>query len=112
MTGDRSIGNERSHAYEALWPGGPIGVPTVAPAPRPASLDGKTIAFVWDYVFRGEEIFPALRTGLTEAFGSASFVGYDSFGSIFGGDEEAVLAGLPDRLRDLKVDAVVTGVGC
>lgn len=98
--------------YEALWPGGPIGVPVVSPAERPPTLHGKKVAFLWDYMFRGEEIFPAIQSGLETAFDNVSVVGYDTFGSVFGGDEEAVLAALPDRLRDLGVDAVVCGMGC
>ena len=37
---------------------------------------------------------------------------YDTFGSTHGEDEHAILAGLPDRLRELKVDAVISGMGC
>lgn len=98
--------------YEVLWPGGPIGVPVVPPAARPSTLRGKKVAFLWDYMFRGEEVFPAVQAGLEAAFGTVSIVGYDTFGSVFGGDEEAVLHALPDRLRDLGVDAVVCGMGC
>jgi len=32
--------------------------------PGLGDLDGKTIGAVWDRVFRGEEIFPALREAL------------------------------------------------
>jgi hypothetical protein len=39
-------------------------------------------------------------------------VGWDVFGSIFGGDESRTITALPGRLRDLRVDAVVSAVGC
>jgi hypothetical protein len=98
--------------YEVLWPGGPIGVPVAPPAPRPASLAGRRVAFLWDYMFRGEEVFPAIERGLRQAFGEIDIAGYDRFGSVFGGDEEHVLASLPARLRAMEVDAVVCGIGC
>lgn len=98
--------------FAALWPGGPSAVQRFAPAPRSASLDGKRVAFLWDYMFRGDEIFPLLESDLRHRFRNVEIVGHDAFGSTFGGDEHAVLAGLPSRLRDLRVDAVISGVGC
>ena len=49
-----------SELYEVFWPGGPSAVHTVPAAPR-SDLTGKRIGFLWDYVFRGEEIFPILK---------------------------------------------------
>ena len=97
--------------FEALWPGGVSAVPAVPPAPRPADLDGKRIGFLWDYVFRGDEIFPVLERALAEAYDDVEFVGYDAFGSTFAGDEHETLAALPQRLKELEIDAVVSGVG-
>lgn len=101
-----------SELYQVLSPEGPLGVPAMPAAPRPETLAGKKIAFVWDYAFRGDEMFPVIEDRLREQFDGVTFVGPDAFGSIFGGDEEAVLDALPEKLRDLGVDAVVCGVGC
>lgn len=101
-----------SEEFAVLWPGGPLAVPAVPPAPRPASLDGKTVAFVWDDMFRGDEIFPIIAEAIAATADDVRFVGHEAFGSTFGGDEHAVLAALPDRLREHEVDAVVSGVGC
>ncbi|MBC8239472.1 MAG: hypothetical protein H8E30_03250 [Alphaproteobacteria bacterium] len=98
--------------FAALWPGGVNAVPAIPPAPRLAGLDGKRIGFLWDYVFRGEEIFPALERSLTASFAGLEIVDYEAFGSTFGGDEHAVLAALPQRLQALKIDAVISGIGC
>lgn len=98
--------------FKALWPGGVDAVPVIPPAPRPGSLNGKRIGFLWDYMFRGDEIFPVLERGIADAFEDVEFVGYEAFGSMFGGDEHAVLAALPERLRELEIDAVISGVGC
>lgn len=98
-------------AFEALWPGGVNAVDTVPPAPR-ADLTGKRIGFLWDDMFRGEEIFPILQRNISERFDGVTFVGYDTFGPIFGGEEHEVVAALPERLESLGVDAVISGIGC
>ena len=104
----------RTHGetFDVLSPGGPFGVDISPAAPRLDGLDGKTIAFVWDYVFRGDDMFPAIEQALQQRFAGMTFVPYDAFGSIFGGDEEAVLEALPDKLRALRVDGAICGVGC
>ena len=95
----------------ALWPGGDSAVAPIEPAPRSAGLDARRVGFLWNHVFRGEEIFPLLARRLEAEFEGVEFVGFDAFGSTFGGDEHAVVEALPSRLRDLGVDAVISGVG-
>ena len=97
--------------FEALWPGGVCAVQTVSPAPR-IDLPGKRIGFLWGDMFRGDEIFQMLQRNLTERFDSIEYVNYDRFGPIFGGDEHSVVAALPNRLKKLGVDAVISGIGC
>ena len=97
--------------YEVFWPGGPNAVNTISSAPR-ADLTGKRIGILWDYVFRGEEIFPILEKSISEQYENIEFIGYENFGSTFGGDEHAVLAALPKLLKNLKIDAVISGIGC
>ena len=104
--------NDNEQQFEVLWPGGPSAVPTLPAAARLDTLNGKRIGFVWDRMFRGEEIFPYLEKQLRAQFPDAEFVGYDAFGSTFGGDEEAVLAALPARLRELQIHGVISGNGC
>ena len=79
--------NAQRGDFEVLSPGGPFGVEISPAARRLDSLDGKTIAFVWDYVFRGDDMFPVIERTLAERFNDIRFVPYDAFGSIFGGDE-------------------------
>ena len=97
--------------YEVFWPGGPSAVNTISSAPR-TDLTGKRIGILWDYMFRGEEIFPILEKSISERYENVNFIGYENFGSTFGGDEHAVLAALPERLKNLKIDAVISGIGC
>jgi len=98
--------------YDVVWPRSPRGVRHRALADRLPSLNGARIAFLWDHVFRGDEIFPALADELTTRFPNCEIVGYDEFGNTHGGDEAVVIAGLPDALARRHVDAVVSGMGC
>ena len=98
--------------YRVVWPRG-VKTAGVRPlAKRLDSLEGKTVCELWDYVFRGDEIFPLLRDALRERYPSVRFVGYEEFGSTHGDREREILEGLPDRLRELGADAVISGMGC
>lgn len=97
---------------EALWPGGETAVDQIAPAARPHSLEGRTVAFLWNSMFRGDEIFPMIERALVQRFTGMRFVHAEALGAIFGGDEHAVLQRLPKRLKDLGVDAAICGMGC
>jgi hypothetical protein len=81
-------------------------------AKRLDTLEGRTIAQLWDYVFRGDEVFAALEEGLRARYPGIRWISYKEFGSTHGGDERAVCAALPRRLKELKVDAVISGMGC
>jgi hypothetical protein len=95
-----------------VWPRSRRTVETAALARRSTTLAGKTIAFLWDDVFRGDEVFALLAHELRRRFPGVRFVGHETFGATFGGDEHRTIAGLPETLRDRGVDAVVSGMGC
>lgn len=99
-------------AYETVWPRGKQQQKLESPAPRLPDLSGKTIALIWNYVFRGEEIFPLLEQEITKRFPGVKFIGPDQFGNTHGSDERQVLAELPARLKEFGVDAVISGNGC
>ena len=75
------LGSEKPPAGWPGWPDGrqfafvlthdvegPEGLAKVKPlAKRLDTLDGKTIAWVWDYVFRGNEVFEQLEESLRAA---------------------------------------------
>lgn len=50
-----STANQDDH-YEVFWPRAERRQARKAMAPRLDTLSGKAIAFVWDYLFRGDEI--------------------------------------------------------
>lgn len=95
-----------------LWPRGRKTVDVRSVAKRLDTLEGKTIAELWDDLFRGDEIFPVLEEELSRRYAGVRFVGYRVFGSTHGANEHKVLAALPDRLRELGVDGVISGMAC
>ena len=102
--------NEQQPLYEVVWP---LGKPHWDRRDLNAGigdLNGKTIAEVWDRVFRGEEIFPAIREALRREYPRVRFVEYDTFGDTHGPHQKQVLAELPALLRKHEVDAVISGV--
>lgn len=98
--------------FDVVWPKSPLGVQRRRAADRLTSLDGARIGFVWDYMFRGEEIFPALAAELQRRHPSLEVVGYDTFGNIHGPHEHELVASLGATARDQGVVAVVVGNGC
>ena len=53
-----------------------------------------------------------LASELTARYPGVEFVGHETFGSTHGDEEHEIVAGLPERLRDMEVDAVISGMGC
>ncbi|MEM7252066.1 MAG: hypothetical protein AAF493_11620 [Pseudomonadota bacterium] len=107
MTDTRS-----AEAHPVVWPRSEKTVDITPLAPRLDTLEGKTVCELWDYLFRGDEIFPWLEDELRSRYPGVKFVRYDEFGSTQGEDEAEVLANLPKRLKELGADAVISGMGC
>jgi hypothetical protein len=103
--------SEASIKYDVLWPLGRSTEKAVAMNRRFEGRGAKRIGFIWDYVFRGDHMFPLIQAGLAEKYPGSEFVPYTAFGNAHGHDEREMLAALPGRLRAEKVDAVVVGVG-
>lgn len=98
--------------YDVVWPKSPRGVQPRRAATRPDTLAGKRVGFVWDFMFRGEELFPVLEAELVRRFEGITVVGYDAFGNIHGPDEFRVVEALPGVLDEHSIDVVVVGNGC
>lgn len=98
--------------YDVVWPRSPRGVQRRLRAARLDGLVGKRIAFLWDYVFRGDELFPVLERELRARFAGLEVLGYETWGNLHGADEHERVGRLPDDLRHRGVDAVVSGMGC
>ncbi len=98
--------------YEVVWPRGKRNTPGVHLAKRLDTLQGKTICELWSWMFRGDEMFAVLEKELGKRYPGVKFVSYEKFGHIYGGDERQVLAGLPQKFKEYKIDAAISGVGC
>lgn len=98
--------------YAVVWPRSEQTVKVKPLAKRLDTLEGKTIAFVWDDLFRGDEVWEMATAELATRYPGARFIGHEEFGSSHGGDEHKVLAELAGKLTSLGVDAVVSGMGC
>ncbi|MES2563939.1 MAG: hypothetical protein V4637_14590 [Pseudomonadota bacterium] len=98
--------------YEVYWPRAPRQTGVKPLAPRLSTLEGKTVAQIWDFLFRGDEIFALLEEGLKARFPGVRFVNWKEFGSTHGGEEKHALALLPKRFKELGVDAVISGMAC
>lgn len=89
-----------------------MGVQAHRSAARLDDLDGKRIGFLWDYLFRGDELFPVLEKELSQRYPGIEIVGYEEFGNTHGSDEVERIAALPEVLTARHIDAVVSGMGC
>ena len=96
--------------HSVFWPRSTRQVHLKPLAQRPATLNGKTVAQLWDYLFYGDRIFELLERELQTRFPDVKFVSWREFGNTHSGDEREVLATLPGRLKELKVDAVISGM--
>ena len=97
--------------YKVLWPLGKSSYAVIAPSPRLLDPCDKTIAILWDYLFRGEEIFPLIKESLQKRYPGIKFIDYPVFGNIHGPDSIERVKALPTLLHEHECDAVITGVG-
>jgi hypothetical protein len=98
--------------YEVVWPSGERKQALRPLAKRLDTLEGKTIAQLWDYLFAGDEVFAALEDKLRAQYPGVKFVSWREFGSTHAVNEKELLASLPQRFRELGVDAAVSSMAC
>jgi hypothetical protein len=97
--------------YDVVWPLAPSVAPPGSLAARSDDLRGKTVGELWDYLFKGEEIFPLIRQQLAARYPGIRFVEFEVFGSTHGRDEKELATTLPGLLRQHGCDAVISAVG-
>ena len=98
--------------YAVVWPRSPRQTQLKPLAKRLETLNGKTIAQLWDYLFRGDEVFAILEEGLKARYPDIRFVHWREFGSTHGAGDRELVASLPQRFREMGVDAVISAMGC
>ena len=96
--------------YEVFWPRTARQVRRKSLAPRLSTLDGKLVAQLWDFLFRGDEVLALLEEGIKARYPNVRFVSWKEFGNTHGSNEREVVQALPGRLRALGVDAVISGI--
>lgn len=97
--------------YDVVWPLGRPAFEERAPNARVRHLNDAVIGELWDYLFRGEEIFPILREQLSARYPGIRFVTYDVFGNVHGPRQRELIARVPELLREHRVDAVISAIG-
>lgn len=97
--------------YEVVWPLGRPAYEDRAPNARVRDMNHAVVGELWDYLFRGEEIFPILREQLQARYPGMRFVTYDVFGNVHGPRQRELVARVPDLLREHRIDAVISAIG-
>ena len=98
--------------YEVYWPRTPRQTGIKPLAKRLDTLNGKTIAQVWDFLFRGDDVFAHLETAIKKQYPDVKFVSWREFGSSHGGEEKEALAAFAKKFKAMGVDAVISGMAC
>jgi hypothetical protein len=101
-----------SDNYEVVWPSGRQMKDGKTLAKRLDTLEGKRVAELWDWVFKGDQMFDIWERELPKRFPGIEFVSWREFGEIHGANEHKVLEELPAKLKEMEIDAVICGVGC
>lgn len=97
--------------YRVLWPLARIHIEEKNPVQGLPDLSGKTVAELWDYIFRGDIAYEIFRKKLQERFSGIRFVPFSKFGNIHGPKQREILDSLPAMLSAEGVDAVISGIG-
>ena len=98
--------------YEVVWPSGERKQALQPLAKRLDTLNGKTIAQLWDFLFAGDEVFTQLEHDLRAQYPEVKFVSWREFGSTHAINEKELLASLPQRFKELGVDAAISSMAC
>ena len=104
------MSDEQTH--KVVWPRAPHARTGAKLARRLDSLEGKVVAQLWDWVFKGDIMYAVWEEELSKRYPGIKHVSWREFGEIHGANEHQVLADLPGKLKDFGVDAVICGVGC
>ena len=94
--------------YPVVWPCGERRLKVRKLARRLDTLNGKKVAQLWDYLFAGDEVFEALEAEMAKTYPDIEWVSWREFGSTHGVNEKELLASLPQRFKEMGVDAAIS----
>ncbi len=95
--------------YEVVYP---LGRPTANKRPVAANLktlNGATIAALSNSKYRPDLTFAVIEKALMQRFPGLKMIPHREFGNTYGAAESEVIKALPGKLKDLGVDAVISG---
>src|SRR4030095_5509562 len=92
---------------DVLSPAGDETITRKTAAPGIDTLDGKTIAEVWNGVYKGNETFPVLRELLKQRYPGVKIIPYTEFPANYGGETRKEQS---EAAR--KVAALAKELGC
>ena len=95
--------------YEVVYPLGRRVLRRKARAPRPRTLDGVTIAELSNNKFDSDFTFEVIEAALLKRYPNIKFVSHKVFGDTYGARESEVIRDLPNKLKELEVDLVISG---
>ena len=102
-------------SFEVVSPAGGESIAQMPIAQRLEDLNGKTVAEIWNGVFKGDQSFPVLRRLLREKYPAIKIIPYTEFPHIYGGDNPPAKKKLAKQLAELALekgcDAVISGNG-
>jgi len=98
--------------YDVVWPCGERKLGLRPLAKRLDTLNGKTIAQLWDLLFFGDKVFDALEEDIRKVYPGVKFVSWREFGSTHATNEKELLESLPRRFKELGVDAAISSMAC
>ncbi len=98
--------------YAVVWPCGERRLKVRPLAKRLDTLKGKKVAQLWDYLFAGDEVFASLEAELAKTYPDLEWVSWREFGSTHAVNEKELLASLPQRFKELGVDAAISCMAC
>ncbi len=95
--------------YSVVYPLGRRTRQTASRSRRRESLDGATIAELSNHKFDSAFTFEVLEKALLKRYPNLKFVSHREFGDTYGNKESDVIQALPEKLKALDVDFVISG---
>ena len=97
--------------YHVVYPLGRLTQVAKAVPARLKTLDGMTIGELSNHKFGSELTLEVLEKALLKRYPNIKFIHHENFGDTYGPAESDVIKAIPERLREFKCDAVISGNG-
>ena len=104
-----------SEIYQVVYPVGSPASKYKDVAPSLPDLNGKKIALLWNWAFRGDDTFPIIEEELKARYPEIQVTSYEHYGNFHNPDPEKAaerMAAIPGMLKEEGIDAVIVGNGC